>query len=188
MNAFARRFIMWLLITIIASVSLVFGATLSAQTQLLRSVTGSGGAFMSGSAHTVRGTIGQASVGKSSAEGRSAGIGFWYRGEQGGTDAGSPLSGPTAPELSQNHPNPFGVGSEGRSQSTQITLKLRTAGHVMLAIYDLMGRVRAVLIDERLATGTYTIHIQADRLNPGVYIYRLVQGNESVERKMLLLK
>ncbi|MBE0644662.1 MAG: T9SS type A sorting domain-containing protein [Bacteroidetes bacterium] len=174
--------------TIIAWGILIHGTVLTAQPVLQRAVVGGGASFMSGAVHSLRATVGQPGTGYASTAGHGAGLGFWYRVEQGGTDADAVDAVPRGPELGENYPNPFGPGSPSQSPSTRITLRLQTEGHTLLAVYDIIGRQRAVLIDERLAAGNYIVRIQADQLDAGVYIYRLVQGDEHIERKMLLLR
>lgn len=179
---------MWRILTIIAWGILIHGSAVLAQPLLQRAVIGGGASFMSGGVHSLRGTVGQPVTGYTSTLGHSAGLGFWYRTEQGGTDAEALDVLPRSPEIGQNYPNPFGPGSQSQSPSTRIALQLQTGGHTLLAVYDIIGRQRAVLIDERLAAGSYIVQIHSDQLEPGVYVYRLIQGDAHLERKMLLLR
>jgi hypothetical protein len=83
--------------------------------------------------------------------------------------------------LSQNYPNPF-------NPSTVISWQLPSAGEVKLAVYDLLGREVATLVDRELAPGTYTASFNGARLASGVYIYRLTAGQYVEARKMMLTK
>ncbi len=81
--------------------------------------------------------------------------------------------------LSQNHPNPF-------NPSTQIQFALPNASHVKLEIYNVMGELIAILIDETRPAGYYSERFDATGLASGIYFYRL-QAGEFVDTKRLLL-
>jgi cyanophycinase len=88
---------------------------------------------------------------------------------------------PSAIVLLQNYPNPFNPNSEIRYQISEF-------GMVQLAVYDLLGREVAVLVNEKKAPGTYTVPWNAAGVVSGMYICRLVAGSSSQSRKMLLLR
>jgi hypothetical protein len=76
-------------------------------------------------------------------------------------------------ELEQNYPNPF-------NPATVIGYVIRGArgwgpgiSYVRLAVYDLLGREVAVLVNENEAPGEYEVTFNAARLASGVYTYRL---------------
>ncbi len=83
--------------------------------------------------------------------------------------------------LSQNYPNPF-------NPSTRINFAIPKAGHVSLKVYDLLGREVAVLADEELRPGNYTVELNGSRLSSGVYFYVLRAANKVKTNKMILLK
>jgi hypothetical protein len=83
--------------------------------------------------------------------------------------------------LLQNYPNPF-------NPTTVISCQLPVVSHVRLAVYDLLGREVAVLVNERKQPGTYVVTWNAAGLSSGVYIYRLLAGSYVESRKMMLLK
>ena len=62
------------------------------------------------------------------------------------------------------------------------------ASWVRLAVYDLLGREVAVLVDEPQVAGTYSVSFSATGLSSGVYVYRLSSGSVVQTRTMLLLK
>jgi hypothetical protein len=68
--------------------------------------------------------------------------------------------------LEQNYPNPFNAGSE-------ISYRLPAAGHVRLALYDLLGREVRVLAEGDAVAGVHRASIDASGLASGVYMYRL---------------
>jgi endo-1,4-beta-xylanase len=88
-------------------------------------------------------------------------------------------SNPKTFALSQNYPNPF-------NPTTVVSYRLPVASSVRLAVYDLLGREAAMLVNERKASGTYTVTFDASGLASGVYFCRLSAG-DFVETKALLL-
>jgi hypothetical protein len=83
--------------------------------------------------------------------------------------------------LDQNYPDPF-------NPTTAVSYQLSAASEVKLAVYDILGREVAVLVNERKAPGRYEATFDASRLASGVYIYRLTAGQNGASRKMILLK
>jgi glycosidase len=88
--------------------------------------------------------------------------------------------------LAQNYPNPF-------NPSTTIQCQIPRSGHVTLTVFDLLGREVDRLVDDQMSAGTYTIHW--DGLNnrgvsvgSGVYFYRIQLGDQSIVKRMLLLR
>jgi hypothetical protein len=88
---------------------------------------------------------------------------------------------PESFELSQNYPNPF-------NPSTDIRFQVPAVGNVKLAVYDLLGREVAVLVNEKKESGSYQVTFNANNLASGVYMYRLQAGSFVEARKMLLIK
>ena len=83
--------------------------------------------------------------------------------------------------LTQNFPNPF-------NPSTKIKFDIPNSGITSLKVYDILGREVEVLVNELLKTGTYEADFNANRLASGVYFYRLVSGEYSETKKMVLVK
>ena len=88
---------------------------------------------------------------------------------------------PSRFSLEQNFPNPF-------NPTTSITYTVESAEHITLEVFDLLGRSVRVLIDGVVAQGEYTYQFEAGNLPSGMYLYRLSSGNETITRKMMLLK
>jgi hypothetical protein len=84
-------------------------------------------------------------------------------------------------ELSQNYPNPF-------NPSTQILYTLKNSSKVRLAVYDLLGRQVAVLVDGMQSAGQHTVAFSGAGLTSGIYFYRLQNDNEVITKKMILMK
>ena len=83
--------------------------------------------------------------------------------------------------LEQNYPNPF-------NPSTTIAFEIPKADKVKLTIYDILGRQVAELIDERMQAGLHAISFDASHYASGVYLYSLQTSDQTVTKKMMLLK
>jgi hypothetical protein len=88
---------------------------------------------------------------------------------------------PTAYALHPNYPNPF-------NPATKIRYALPEATHVRLAVYDLLGREVATLIDGMQPSGWHEATFEAADLPSGVYLYRLDTPAGSVLRAMMLVR
>ncbi len=83
--------------------------------------------------------------------------------------------------LSQNFPNPF-------NPETVISYELPVMSSVKLAVYDILGREVAVLVNEEKPEGAYTIQWNASKISSGMYFYRLDSGKNSLVKKLVLMK
>jgi hypothetical protein len=83
--------------------------------------------------------------------------------------------------LSQNYPNPFNA-------RTTISFSLPAQGQVTLEAFDLLGRKVATILDDQMESGTHSAAWDCSELSSGIYFYRLTAGDESVVRKMTLIK
>jgi len=83
--------------------------------------------------------------------------------------------------LEQNYPNPF-------NPVTNIKFKITEFGFVTLKIYDLLGKEVAIVVNEKLALGSYTRQWNASSFPSGMYYYRLQINNYTETKKLLLLK
>jgi photosystem II stability/assembly factor-like uncharacterized protein len=84
-------------------------------------------------------------------------------------------------ELHQNYPNPF-------NPSTKIKLQLKDAGLAQLIIYDILGRKVETLVNEVLKQGTYELDFDGNSYTSGIYYYKLISGDYSETKKMVLIK
>jgi photosystem II stability/assembly factor-like uncharacterized protein len=83
--------------------------------------------------------------------------------------------------LAQNYPNPF-------NPSTKISFTLPKAGNVKLAVFDILGREVATLVNEFATAGIHTIDFNASNLSSGVYLYKIQAGDFTDTKKMVLMK
>lgn len=84
-------------------------------------------------------------------------------------------------ELSQNYPNPF-------NPSTKIKYQIPVSENVKLSVFDITGKEIALLVNEKQAAGAYEISWKADGFSTGVYFYRIISGNYSETKRMLMIK
>ena len=81
--------------------------------------------------------------------------------------------------LHQNYPNPF-------STSTTIRYTIPKKDFVRLEVYDMLGRVVAVLVNKAQSSGDYQVEFNALGLTSGIYFCRLQSGNFIDTKKLIL--
>jgi hypothetical protein len=101
-------------------------------------------------------------------------------------------------KLYQNFPNPFNpqttiryvIGDEARDTRNSEGSADPERGHrwTRLAVYDLLGREVAVVVDERLGPGEYLATFEMKGIASGVYVYRLTSGSFVQSRTMIALR
>lgn len=93
-------------------------------------------------------------------------------------------------KLYQNYPNPF-------NPATTISFSLNKSAQVKLSIYDALGRLVKVLLNDQLSEGHHNIEWNSTNssgasIGSGVYIYKIIIKAEnklfSQSKKMLLVK
>jgi hypothetical protein len=83
--------------------------------------------------------------------------------------------------LLQNYPNPFNA-------QTTIRFALTAPQNVKLTVYDLLGRRIETLLDEYKQAGVHAVTFDASHLASGIYFYRLLAGEITETKRMLLVK
>ena len=93
--------------------------------------------------------------------------------------------------LYQNYPNPF-------NPTTKIKFEVPTTlsfphvpdgnPYIRLSIFDILGREVAILLNEQLTPGTYTIDWNASAFPSGIYFYKLESGEYTETKRMILIK
>jgi len=84
-------------------------------------------------------------------------------------------------KLHQNYPNPF-------NPVTTIEYSIPDNAHVILRVYDLLGKEAATLIDKYQPQGSYIVNWNAGNFSSGIYIYKLSTGSYTESKKMILSK
>jgi len=83
--------------------------------------------------------------------------------------------------LKQNYPNPF-------NPVTQIEYSVNTPGLVQLDLFDIRGNHVKSLINEEKSVGSFNVSLNGANLSSGVYFYTMVKEQQSMTKKMVLLK
>jgi hypothetical protein len=84
-------------------------------------------------------------------------------------------------ELGANYPNPF-------NPQTTITFAAPQTGRVNVAVFDVLGRRVAVLIDGITQAGRHEVTFNASSLPSGTYFARMVADGVVQTRSMILVK
>jgi len=84
-------------------------------------------------------------------------------------------------ELAQNYPNPF-------NPNTKIEFRIKNSGFTTLKVYNALGQLIQVLVEDDLSSGQHEVIFDGSELASGTYIYVLKSGVLSIRRKMLLIK
>jgi len=101
------------------------------------------------------------------------------------TPASEPL--PVMPfGLAQNRPNPF-------NPRTTISFNVERAGHAELTVYDLSGRRVKTLASQSYPVGEHSVvwdgtNDAGARMPSGMYVYKIVCGDQIMSKKMMLIK
>ena len=83
--------------------------------------------------------------------------------------------------LCQNYPNPF-------NPSTNIRYGVPKRTHVLLTIYNMVGQKVVELVNGDCEAGYHIARLNASRIASGVYFYRLVAGDFTQTRSLVLVK
>ena len=84
-------------------------------------------------------------------------------------------------ELGHAWPNPF-------NPSTNLSYTLERSAEARLAVYDLLGREVAVLVDGLVEGGAHVATFEAGSLPSGVYFARLTSEGASATQRLLLVR
>ena len=88
---------------------------------------------------------------------------------------------PAEYRLSQNYPNPF-------NPVTKIEYSIPKSGIVTVTVHNILGKEVASIVNEYKNAGNYSVNFDASKLTSGVYFYKIVSGNFSDTKKMMVLK
>ncbi len=88
---------------------------------------------------------------------------------------------PLAVRLDPAYPNPF-------NPSTVVSYQLPVFGKTRLAVYDLLGREVAVLVDGMMPAGAHTVTFDAAGLSSGIYLLRLQSAGQMRTQRITLVK
>lgn len=88
---------------------------------------------------------------------------------------------PVSFSLQQNYPNPF-------NPATTINYQIANPGKVKLTVYDVLGELVNVLVNEEKPVGSYSVNFNAASLASGIYFYQLSTQDFVCTKKMMLIK
>ena len=91
------------------------------------------------------------------------------------------LSVPTEFALQDAYPNPF-------NPTTTIGYAVPKTSDVKVIVYDMLGRQAAVLVNNSVEAGNYTINWNASDLSSGMYLIRMTAGDYTSTQKVMLVK
>lgn len=169
----------------LAVTSLVLTAEItSAQStyKLDKHSVGGGGGTIGNENYQSSAIVGQPIVAQNQNDSNHVHTGFWHFVGRVATSVDKRNSEvPDSFSLKQNYPNPF-------NPRTKIQYDLPQKVEVRLVVYNLLGRRVATLVNETQQAGSYQITFEASNLASGVYIYRIVAGDFTQTRKMMLMK
>jgi glycosidase len=84
-------------------------------------------------------------------------------------------------DLMQNYPNPF-------KGTTTFQFSLEEDTEVSLKVYNLTGAEVANVVEEKLERGMHLLEWNANNVEEGIYIYRLVTPKGTLMKKMLITR
>ena len=91
--------------------------------------------------------------------------------------------------LFQNYPNPFNPETIIKYSIPSIkTGHAPSLQHVVLKVYNLLGKEVATLVNEEKSSGNYFTTFNATSLPSGIYFYTLSSGNITATKKLMLIK
>lgn len=99
----------------------------------------------------------------------------------------SPISSeiPQKFSLGQNYPNPF-------NPSTKIRFAIPVQNYddeiTKLVIFDVLGRVIRIALNEVFSPGVYEIDLDMSEYTSGIYFYQITTGSFSDTKKMIIIK
>ena len=83
--------------------------------------------------------------------------------------------------LNQNYPNPF-------NPNTIITYSIMAQSHVVIKVFDIVGRDITTLVNKEQTAGKYRIEFSGKELSSGIYFYQIQTKDFVQTNKMMLLK
>ncbi len=84
-------------------------------------------------------------------------------------------------KLDQNYPNPF-------NPTSTIQFTLPQSGDVRLDVFTITGQLVTTLVNSRMSSGEHAVTFDGSNLASGVYIYRIMAGNNVQTKRMTLIK
>jgi hypothetical protein len=84
-------------------------------------------------------------------------------------------------DIISNFPNPA-------KNSTAIKYSLKKNSSVKISIYNIIGQLISILINEDKPKGEHSVIYNTEKLNSGVYFYKIETGDVTEIKKMVVIK
>jgi hypothetical protein len=162
----------------------------AAQIDLVKVALAGGAIESSSTDFRLRGTLGEAVVGRAGSASYGMGQGFWAGqfslGTIGVPEVEPVSQAPSVNLLRANRPNPFRA-------STTFEYSVAEEADVTLGVFDVTGRKVATVLEARQAPGTFRVDWDGRgdsgrRVANGIYFYRLTVGDWTSTRQLVNLK
>ncbi|MCB5231178.1 MAG: T9SS type A sorting domain-containing protein [Candidatus Cloacimonas sp.] len=93
---------------------------------------------------------------------------------------------PGVTRLNGNYPNPF-------NPETSISFELKSEESVLIEIYNMRGQKVRTLVNNRLSAGSHSLEWNgkddnSQEVGSGIYFYKMVAGDYSSTKKMIMMK
>ncbi|MFZ1730521.1 MAG: M12 family metallo-peptidase [Bacteroidota bacterium] len=95
------------------------------------------------------------------------------------------LARPLQLALNQNYPNPVSIA---QGAHTQIVFDLPARADVQVALYNTLGQQLRMLYSGSRQAGRHTLGVDLNGLAPGMYLYRLTTGTQTLSRVLHVLR
>lgn len=160
----------------------IYSSSSFAQTRIDRHVLASGATRASNTAFTLQGSIGQPFISTTLNATMHGSFGFWYQKPNLSTFTERIASIPPASvRFEQNYPNPA-------TATTVLEYSLPGPGITLLTVADAIGRTVMVFPRGMMDAGTYQTTIDVTEMPPGLYFLRLQSNNQTVTRRMTVVR
>ena len=88
---------------------------------------------------------------------------------------------PSQYALAQNYPNPF-------NPVTTISYSVPFSGPISLKVYGLLGEEVSTVVEGEHKAGFHTAQFDGSHLSSGVYFYKLSSRDQTLTKKLILMK
>jgi hypothetical protein len=84
-------------------------------------------------------------------------------------------------ELFPAYPNPF-------NPTTTLSFSLPKAQQIEIGLIDVAGRLVKTILNREIQAGYHQLQLNAAELSSGIYMIRMMTGNQVLTQKVVLLK
>lgn len=179
------------------------GMETTGQTNLLKTVSGSGGQQITGNTYKINLTVGQSMAGTTRGNGSGASVGFWYLPRNPVTRS-KIVKNPVAIERripSGTHGSLYELQRHTHAEKinflkiypnpvvsrASLEFQLAEDGNVHLALFDFRGNRVSTLIRRKMEAGRYKMELNANQLPGAVYSLVLMTGRFRIQEKFMVM-